>query len=879
MNDQTQEKQEKNKLIVDAQTILESRNNKPKDILSLAKKLHEHDEFSWAKKILDQAVSQVINDSQLKQQINQKRALSTYKDTHLNREKALDQALEILKQELDLENSKNPETLGIAGAIYKRKWELNGIKVHLEQALIYYNRGYAEGVESDDAYNAINAAYILDLLAYLEQKQIGKLGASSSLVATRHEDAEQIRKKIIAFLNDHLSDQQLGKQTYWPIATLAEAYFGIQKFADAKKWLNKILTIPDLPEWQYVTTAKQLVHLAQLQADIDISDEQLENTEAWKVLEEFLGDKASALRSLYRGKMGLALSGGGFRASFYHIGVLAKLAELDLLRHVEVISCVSGGSILGTHYYLELRRLFNVEKKKDGKIDRDDYVQLVKNLADDFLTGVQENPRVRLLANPWNNLKMIFAANYSRTQRLGELYEQSIYSRVKDGEGNQKRWLNSLYIYPDGNKEFLPRRDNWSRQCKIPELVLNATTLNTGHNWQFTASWMGESPTQIDSDVDTNDRYRRTYYRDAPEPHNKMRLGTAVGASSCVPGLFEPIILRGLYQDTTLRLVDGGIYDNQGVSGLIEQDCNIIISSDAAGQMNTKKDPGGGVMDPLLRANKTLMQRVRNSQYRDLKARKITGVLKGFAYAHLKQGLEGENADWVGSKELSESQPPSNIKTKYGIRKDIQGLLAGIRTDLDSFSDIEAYALMTSGYCAIESSVQESLQGFPLHQGAKPEWKFLKVESAMKQDEASGEAFARLKANLEVAPKRFGKIWILDKNLNTLIKGLGGLLLLVLAYIWYSNPDWQPFGVVLSWLANKLTIGMIMSGIAILLIVGISSNLLGPKQANLLEQALDFRDLPRRVLIGAGIGLVGWIGAFIHLRFFDKMFKSFGKIE
>ena len=48
-----------------------------------------------------------------------------------------------------------------------------------------------------------------------------------------------------------------------------------------------------------------------------------------------------------REKWGLALSGGGFRASFFHLGVLARLAEMDLLRRVEVISTVSGGSIIG----------------------------------------------------------------------------------------------------------------------------------------------------------------------------------------------------------------------------------------------------------------------------------------------------------------------------------------------------------------------------------------------------------------------------------------------------------------------------------------------------------------------------------------------------
>ena len=47
----------------------------------------------------------------------------------------------------------------------------------------------------------------------------------------------------------------------------------------------------------------------------------------------FLGldeDDPSLARSVLRGgKVGLALSGGGFRASLFHLGVLARLAELD----------------------------------------------------------------------------------------------------------------------------------------------------------------------------------------------------------------------------------------------------------------------------------------------------------------------------------------------------------------------------------------------------------------------------------------------------------------------------------------------------------------------------------------------------------------------
>ena len=43
-------------------------------------------------------------------------------------------------------------------------------------------------------------------------------------------------------------------------------------------------------------------------------------------------------------KIGLALSGGGYRAAAYHIGTLRALQKLKILDKVDVISSVSGGS-------------------------------------------------------------------------------------------------------------------------------------------------------------------------------------------------------------------------------------------------------------------------------------------------------------------------------------------------------------------------------------------------------------------------------------------------------------------------------------------------------------------------------------------------------
>ena len=50
--------------------------------------------------------------------------------------------------------------------------------------------------------------------------------------------------------------------------------------------------------------------------------------------------------------IGIAMSGGGFRAMLFHAGALARMNELGLLSRAQRISSVSGGSIMSGHLAL-----------------------------------------------------------------------------------------------------------------------------------------------------------------------------------------------------------------------------------------------------------------------------------------------------------------------------------------------------------------------------------------------------------------------------------------------------------------------------------------------------------------------------------------------
>ncbi len=226
-------------------------------------------------------------------------------------------------------------------------------------------------------------------------------------------------------------------------------------------------------------------------------------------------------------RIGLALSGGGFRASLFHLGMVRFLREANILPRVTHITSVSGGSVLAAHLVLNWQRYTDSLEQFDAA-------------ASELIRFVQLDVRNRVvrrypLAMPIRALRRLTLQRpnrqLSRTGLLEYHYEK--------------------FLYGDTCLFELPER---------PRLHMLATNLSEGCLCSFTRDGLimqRRRPGQ-------NFRFDRIETGLATVP-------MAVTASSAFPGFFPPLELQG--QDVgadpgrfgRMAFTDGGVYDNLGV--------------------------------------------------------------------------------------------------------------------------------------------------------------------------------------------------------------------------------------------------------------------------------------------------------------------------
>jgi predicted acylesterase/phospholipase RssA len=682
--------------IADARSFLAGAQMKFAQVDEIWKTLKKNDALSLARRVLEQLkdpnalIDQVPAAAQGR--LCQQRALLTSKDPELSALEKHDLAIAELRRVFDIDNpalDRDAETLGIAGGIYKRRWDALGLQLDLERSLDLYTRAASNDVGCD-AYPHINAAFVEDVLAGL-----------GVMPALHRQRATDMRERILRDLTP--------TDGWFNSATRLEALIGLGRYPQAIDLAKGIKNRPD--PWELQTTIRQLARVAYLRAPLP-----QKNPELQQVFEALIPGATGAIPSMVAGKFGIALSGGGFRASFFHLGLLARLAELDVLRHVEVLSCVSGGSVVGATYWLmHRRRILNRQLSS-----RDDYIALVHDLIDRFREAESKNVRAEVQPGAVREMFARLAGDGTKgllsPERTAEVFDRWFYQPLLPA-ADPIRMRDLAYTPPDfdpkefGGQPFHPTKHNWLRENKVPILVLNATTINTGHAWHFTPHWMGESPWAVQIDADSSPRLDWFYYEGSAQAD--FLLGRAVAASSCVPLIFEPLAVGPVYEkDYDVRLVDGGVHDNQGTVALLAHDCDLIAVSDASGQLLAEPSVAGGLIGSAsygLRLQDMLMERIRWANFGDLRARRRSGQLKGLMFAHMKAGLRSDVIRPIDSQDSYTVQ--HSPLSAFGIRRDFQMALSELRTDLDAFSDNETNALMACGYQMARAAWERDLEG------------------------------------------------------------------------------------------------------------------------------------------------------------------------
>jgi predicted acylesterase/phospholipase RssA len=226
-------------------------------------------------------------------------------------------------------------------------------------------------------------------------------------------------------------------------------------------------------------------------------------------------------------RIGLALSGGGFRATLFHLGMIRYLRDANVLSSVSHITSVSGGSILAAHLVLNWRRYTGTEQEFDA-------------VAAELLRFVQLDIRNRVVR------RYPLALPLRALRRLARLRPQRQLTRTGLLEYHYEK-----HLYGDTCLYQLPEQ---------PRLYMLSTNLSEGCLCAFTREGLLMQRRQPGQRV----RFEKI-------PAGLATVPMAVTASSAFPGFFPPFELgaEDVGADpgrfSRLAFTDGGVYDNLGV--------------------------------------------------------------------------------------------------------------------------------------------------------------------------------------------------------------------------------------------------------------------------------------------------------------------------
>ena len=243
--------------------------------------------------------------------------------------------------------------------------------------------------------------------------------------------------------------------------------------------------------------------------------------------------------------IGLCFSGGGYRATFFALGVLSYLDHVSyknkpLLKLVKALSTVSGGTLTGVGYAKAVQ-----EPDYDFKI-------FFKTFYNTF--------------TPENDTLLETA--------IAKLEDDAVW---KDNPYKKRSLINAFALTYAEMPLFEGSFENFKEDeiKQLEQVCFNATDFSFGLSYRFqNKGYFGNNPLYKENQKEVN------------ALRHKVKLGDVIASSSCFPIGFEPLVFPDDYfenhNDSDYKnlkgldcfidgvgIMDGGIADNQGIGSMM----------------------------------------------------------------------------------------------------------------------------------------------------------------------------------------------------------------------------------------------------------------------------------------------------------------------
>ena len=340
----------------------------------------------------------------------------------------------------------------------------------------------------------------------------------------------------------------------------------------------------------------------------------------------------------------LCLSGGGFRATLFHLGSLWRLNELRRLSTLKIITSVSGGSITAGYLGLRWKDLtFNNQGIATN------YTETIVQPLRAFCHGTYDIAAGVLGLLPGVGGGDVVARSYRK------------------------------HLYGDATLQDLPDEAN------APRFILYATSLQTGVSVRFSKTFLRDYKVgRIDNPV--------------------VPLAKAVAASSAFPPILSPVHVdldpaswsreegNVYHHELDLRkrlaLTDGGVYDNMGLEAVFDRYETVLVS-DAGAPFELDRSPSGMWLSLTKRA---LL--IASEQTRALRKRWLINDFKAGA----RRGTYWGIATHIDDYDLGDALAKDSERTAQ---------MARITTRLSDIGDEEQERLINWGYALTDAAVRK----------------------------------------------------------------------------------------------------------------------------------------------------------------------------